>query len=162
MDCGTIKINKQLQNIPGQPGEFRFVPTKNSKGHTITAAFVVDALRKHKGQQTEARLKAGPDWQDEGFVFTNEVGHRISPHTVYANYKRIVASIGRHNARLHDLRHSYAVAAFRAGDDPKAVQENLGHATASFTLDVYGHVTGNMKKDSADRMEAFIQDISGL
>ncbi len=59
------------------------------------------------------------------------------------------------------LRHSYAVAAIRAGDDIKTVQGNLGHATAAFTLDVYGHVTGQMKQASAARMESFIQRVSG-
>jgi integrase len=34
------------------------------------------------------------------------------------------------------------VAAIQSGDDIEIVQENLGHVTASFTLDVYGHVTG--------------------
>ncbi len=106
LEHGTIHVNKQLQQIPGQSGNFRLTPTKNGKGRTITAAsFVVDALRQYKVQQTEARLKAGPDWQDEGFVFTDEVGHRLSPNTVYHNYKRIVASIGLPEARLHDLRH---------------------------------------------------------
>lgn len=38
-------------------------------------------------------------------MFTDEVGHRLSPNTVYHNYKRIVASIGLPEARLHDLRH---------------------------------------------------------
>lgn len=57
----------------------------------------------------------------------------------------------------HDLRHSYAVVSLESGDDIKTVQSNLGHATASFTLDVYGHVSQRMKQQSADRMEAFIQ-----
>ena len=39
------------------------------------------------------------------------------------------------------------------------VQENLGHATASFTLDIYGHVTEKMKQDSANRMEQFIKSV---
>ena len=64
------------------------------------------------------------------------------------------------NARFHDLRHSYAVAAIRAGDDIKTVQGNLGNATAAFTLDVYGHVTDQMKRESADRMERFIRTVS--
>ena len=64
------------------------------------------------------------------------------------------------DVRFHDLRHSYAVASIRAGDDIKTVQENLGHATAAFTLDVYGHVTEKMKKDSADRMQMFIQSVN--
>lgn len=73
-----------------------------------------------------------------------------------------MASIGFPEARFHDLRHSYAVAAIRSGDDIKTVQGNLGHATASFTLDVYGHVTEEMKQASAERMERFIQDVSNL
>ena len=163
LERGTILINKQLQNVTGQPGEYRLVSTKNSKGRSITAAAsVVQLLRKHRAQQLRDRLKAGSLWEDHGFVFCNEVGGHLSPPTIYHNYKRIVASIGLPDARLHDLRHSYAVAALRAGDDIKTVQGNLGHHTASFTLDVYGHVTEEMKQDSADRMERFIKGVSGL
>ena len=68
---------------------------------------------------------------------------------------------GSLDLRFHDLRHSYAVAAIRAGDDIKTVQSNLGHATAAFTLDVYGHVTDQMKQASAARMESFIKQVSG-
>lgn len=158
----TIHVNKQLQNIPKHPGEYRLVSAKSGRDRTIVAAhFIVEVLKRHKAQQTRERLKAGPLWQDNNFVFCNEVGEHLSPHTVYDNFKRIVSSIGLPNARLHDLRHSYAVAAIQAGDDIKTVQLNLGHATATFTLDVYGHVTEKMKKASADRMEAFIQGISG-
>ena len=44
--------------------------------------------------------------------------------------------------------------------DLKTVQGNLGHATATFTLDVYGHVTDKMKQESAARMENFIRSVS--
>ena len=74
-------------------------------------------------------------------------------------YKKVVTAIGRPGARFHDLRHSYAVAAIRSGDDIKTVQGNLGHATAAFTLDVYGHVTELMKQASAERMNAYIQRV---
>lgn len=53
-----------------------------------------------------------------------------------------------------------AAAAIRAGDDIKTVQGNLGRATAAFTLDVYGHVTDQMKQDIANRMERFIRTVS--
>ena len=79
---------------------------------------------------------------------------------VYRAYKKVVTAIGRPDARFHDLRHSYAVAAIRSGDDIKTVQGNLGHATAAFTLDVYGHVTDEMKDESAARMESFIKSVS--
>lgn len=64
-------------------------------------------------------------------------------------------------ARFHDLRHSYAVAALRSGDDVKTVQHNLGHSSAAFTLDVYGHVTEQMRRDSGQRMENYIKSLSG-
>jgi site-specific recombinase XerD len=45
------------------------------------------------------------------------------------------------------------------GDDVKTVQQNLGHATASFTLDVYGHVSERMKQESANRMQKYYENI---
>ncbi|MBO5569369.1 MAG: hypothetical protein J6A79_10630 [Clostridia bacterium] len=42
----------------------------------------------------------------------------------------------------------------------KTVQEAVGHATAAFTLDVYGHVSQRMKQDSANRMQAYIESLS--
>ena len=56
----------------------------------------------------------------------------------------------------------YAVALLRSGDVIKTVQGNLGHATAAFTPDVYGHVTDQMKEASALRMEAYIQGVLNL
>lgn len=53
----------------------------------------------------------------------------------------------------------YAVLSLQNGDDVKTVQGNLGHATASFTLDVYGHVSERMKEDSANRMQKYIEGL---
>ena len=99
-------------------------------------------------------------WENTGYVFTNALGQHLKTHTVYKNFKAVVKELGYENTRFHDLRHSYAVASIKSGDDIKTVQENLGHATAAFTLDVYGHVTDQMKRESAARMEQFIQAVN--
>ena len=163
LDNSSLLINKQLQKAMNAEGKrvYSIISTKNSKGRKITLApTVVELLRRQKATQEAWKQAAGSAWQESGFVFPNELGEHLMPHTVYHNYKRIVTAIGRPDARFHDLRHSYAVAAIKSGDDIKTVQGNLGHATASFTLDVYGHVTDQMKRDSADRMERFIQSVS--
>ena len=159
---GLLTINKQLQK--GRRGEgYYLAPTKNGKDRTVApAAFVMEILKRHRSSQTEQRLKAGPLWEDSGLVFTNGLGHHLSHQAVYRSFKVVAAAIGRPDARFHDLRHSYAVAAIRSGDDIKTVQGNLGHATAAFTLDVYGHVTEQMKKASAARMDSYIKDVLGL
>ena len=160
---GTILINKQMQREKKKNGQYLLVPTKNGKSRTITPApWVMKLLRVQRGRQAEQRIKAGPMWEDSGLVFTSETGHHLAIHTVYKDFKQIAASIGCPDTRFHDLRHSYAVAAIRSGDDIKTVQGNLGHATAAFTLDVYGHVTDQMKQESAARMEAYIKDVLNL
>ena len=160
---GAILVKKQLQREKKKKGAYLFAPLKNDKARTITPApWVMQLLRTHRARQAEQRLKAGPLWEDSGLVFTNELGRHLAIHTVYKDFKRAVAAIGRPDARFHDLRHSYAVAAIRAGDDIKTVQGNLGHATAAFTLDVYGHVTQQMQQASAQRMEGYIKGILNL
>lgn len=159
----AIYINKQLQKTKKVGGTYCLVPTKNSRNRMVTAAPSVMALfRKQKSQQAQMRLLAGEAWNNEwGLVFTNELGGHLSHFTVYKHFKRIVKELGMPEERFHDLRHSFAVASIESGDDIKTVQSNLGHATASFTLDVYGHVSQKMRQQSADRMEKFIQKVSG-
>ena len=161
---GTILISKQLQKEKKAGGEFRLVSLKNDKPRRITPApWVMQLLRDRKLQQYEHKEKAGAAWSNPmNLVFTNELGGNLIPQTVVRHFKEIVASIGRPDARFHDLRHSYAVASLRSGDDIKTVQGNLGHATAAFTLDVYGHVTNQMQEASAVRMEAYIKGILNL
>lgn len=79
--------------------------------------------------------------------------------TVCRHYKQLVAQAGAPEARVHDLRHTFACLSLQNGDSPKTVQSNLGHATAGFTLDVYGHVSERMKEESAARMQAFIETV---
>ena len=158
-----ISVEKQMQlhQDKGSKG-YELVSPKNGRSRTIAAAqTVLTRLQQQHRWQMQQKLLLGSDWQNpEGLVFTNEFGTHLTKPTVYREYKRIVAAIGCPNARFHDLHHSYAVAAIRAGDDIKTVQGNLGHATAAFTLDVYGHVTDQMKRESADRMERFIRTVS--
>ena len=161
-DNGTLLVNKQKQ-LHQEQGitAYQLVPTKNSKSRTLTAApSVMSLLKRRRAIQAQQHLEAGPLWQDSDLVFTDELGRHLTKSSVYRSFKKIVAAIGRPDARFHDLRHSYAVAAIRSGDDIKTVQGNLGHATAAFTLDVYGHVTDQMKQASAARMEAFIKSVS--
>ena len=165
LESGAILVDKQLQSIRksvrGDRDKYALVPTKNGKERYLTVApFVVELLKKEKAKQDNNRKLFEGGYEDSGLVFTDEIGRRITPQAAYRAFKLVVTELGFETARFHDLRHSFAVASLRSGDDVKTVQENLGHATSAFTLDVYGHVTEQMKVESANRMEAFIQSVS--
>ena len=161
-DRCTLYINKQLQKTKKVGGEYALVPTKNSRGRIVmVAGSVIELLKEEKRWQEQKRELAGSAWDNSwNLVFTNELGRHLCHVTVYKHFKETVKKIGLPEERFHDLRHSYAVVSIESGDDIKTVQGNLGHATASFTLDVYGHISQKMRQQSADRMERFIQSVS--
>lgn len=155
---GTILINKQLQRPRDGDGTCVLVSTKTDKPRKLTPAkSVMEALQCAKDQQDAWQNLHGPVFQNPlNLVFTNELGGYLNPNTVYNHFKSVVTKMGVPELRFHDLRHTYAVASLIAGDDIKTLQDNLGHSTAAFTLNVYGHVTDEMKQESANRMERFI------
>jgi len=162
-NAGTITVNQQL--IPHKHrSNGIFQSPKSGKPRTITPApAVMAALRRQRARQSEMQLKAGPLWDNpHGLVFTGETGEPWTHSSVEKRFKALCAAAGLEGVRFHDMRHTYAVNAIRAGDDVKTVQSNMGHATAAFTLDKYGHYTERMKQDSAARMETFMKDVLNL
>ena len=158
---GTLVIRRQLVRDREKGGEYHFSTPKNGKMRVIALPqTVIELFAAQRNKQTLMMLDAGKAWENNNLIFTNPTGGYLSYRTVYDCFKRVVKKIGFPNTRFHDLRHTYAVVAIKSGDDIKTVQENLGHATAAFTLDIYGHVTEQMKHASADRMEAFIHAVS--
>ena len=157
----TLFINKQHNKVKGGK-EYEFSSLKNDKPRLIVAADgVMDALKKQKARQQRWAEQAGAAWNNaDNLVFTTELGRYLCNQTVYLAFKKVVKALGIGSVRFHDLRHTFAVNSLKAGDDIKTVQENLGHHTAAFTLDVYAHVTSGMKRDSAGRMEKYLQSVT--
>lgn len=145
----TISIEKQLINEKKKGGIYKFAPLKNDKCRVEqlpdTIFAILDRLHELPTAQNPMNL-----------VFVDENGKHLLHKTVLANYKAAAKKIGIPNSRFHDLRHTFAVLSLQNGDSIKTVQENLGHATASFTMQVYAHVSDRMKKESANKMDAYI------
>lgn len=161
---GIIHVNKQLTRPRTKGDIYRFASLKNDKPRIIRPApYVMDMLKDHRIKQMTERLRIGAAWNDEGFpdlVFTNATGTHLCYNVIARHFKKALENAGICEHRFHDLRHTYAVTSLLVGDDAKTVQENMGHHTAAFTLDQYGHVTETMREASANRMQNFIASIS--
>lgn len=159
-DAGTIRIYQQMALMKNDQGDYerRITDPKNGKPRLFTVApSVLDILREQRAEQNQWRLIAGPAWENTGLVFTTQLGGMLPRNTVYEHFRVAAAAAGMPDARFHDLRHTFAVVSLESGVSVKTLQEALGHATAAFTLDIYGHVSQRMQQDSARKMEAFIQ-----
>lgn len=159
-----ITISQQLQqNKTNGCTYYISDTTKNGKSRTIKPpAIAFEYLMAERQKQTQNMRQAGPLWDNpDDLVFTNELGKHRSFASFYKNFKKIAASIGRPDARPHDLRHTAATVAIASGADIKSVQELMGHATSSFTLDVYAHTSDRMLTDTANRMQRYYDSLSG-
>ena len=85
----------------------------------------------------------------------------VSKSSAYHRHKRFLKDAGLPNIRFHDLRHTFATHAMRSGVDAKTLSGILGHTNASFTLDTYTHVTGEMQRRAADIVGGFMEEIFG-
>ena len=120
---------------------------------------MMKVLQKQYARQSEQNIAAGSSFNNRNnLVFCDELGRPITQNALYCDFKRTIQPI-KPEAKFHDLRHTYAVAAIRSGIDYKTISDNLGHASVAFTLDVYAETTKEMQKAAAEKMEAYIAQI---
>jgi integrase len=96
-------------------------------------------VRRHRAEQNERRLLAGPAWHPGDFVFDRGDGRPIDPDAFGRAFRAARDSLGLDDVRLHDLRHGFASMLVSAGTNVRVVSDLLGHATVGFTLGVYTH-----------------------
>ena len=151
IEKGTLKIERSISN--GESGELEIGETKTEKGKRVIR-LPASTLR----ILTERKECALNDW-----VFPNllEPGKPMNPSTAYGKLKSILKAAGLPDIRFHDLRHTFATHALTSGVDAKTLAGILGHTNASFTLDTYTHVTGEMQKNAAEIVGGFMDDFLG-
>lgn len=156
LERGEMLIDKQISTS----GILSSTKNEDTRLIKLTPE-AVSVLRDQRVKQAEQRLKAGSEWHDLDFVFAGRTGnHRVITIVEHSTH-RVGAKIGVPGLHPHDLRHSYAVAALRAGVPVKAVQHNLGHASAAMTLDIYARYTEDTGDQAAETMSAYLKNVLG-
>jgi integrase len=134
---------------------------KNSQARVVDLdPETVSQLRTHRcGQQVE-RARQGAGYRDGDLVFCQEDGRPIHPESFTGAFDRLVPEVGLPRIRLHDLRHTHATIALRAGIPTKVISERLGHSTPAFTLSQDAHVMPGMQAEAAAKIAALIDQPS--
>lgn len=144
-----LVVDRQLVQLPGAPPAFGPPKTKASNRTIPLPQVVLDALAAHL-----AVYPPGPS----GLVFVNDAGSPLRRTAFSDIWRPAVAKVGAPpGTGYHALRHYYASLLIGRGESVKTVQERLGHASASETLDTYSHLW----PDSDDRTRAAVDLVLG-
>lgn len=126
--------------------------SQSSKREIALSQLALKTLSAHRINQIEARLEA-PEWQDHNLVFTNTKGGHTWDSLVRAQLKKFLKYHDLPDVKLHDLRHNVSTALIAAGTPTKTVQALLGHTKIAMTMDLYGHVSHEIKQSAADNVD---------
>lgn len=150
----TVRRNR----VPLKGGVVEETTTKTGKERTVDLdPETVAVLKRHrKVAQPAARLLAGRDWQDTGYVFTDAKGLPLEPGVVSWQFRVAIKAANADTAALqlsplsvHGLRHTHATIALQAGIPVTVVSKRLGHASTTMTLNVYSHALRGAQAECA-------------
>jgi integrase len=153
LDRSLLQVRRTLSGTKGGKPVFSGPKSAKSRRSVKLTATAVEALKRHRERQLEEREELAGLWQDRGLVFPTRVGTPMSRHNlVNRSFKPLLKRAGLPEIRFHDLRHTCATLMLAVGTNPKVVQETLGHANVSITLDTYSHLLPNMQDEVAEKI----------
>ncbi len=87
-------------------------------------------------------------------VFCNKHGAPLDPdNMIHWQFFPALRRAGLRRIRFHDLRHTYTALLISQGENIKFIQSQLGHASATTTLDRYGHLMPDSHRETGQRLD---------
>jgi integrase len=153
---GVVRVQRSLDTHYG-PAEERAPKREASRRSVKLVPEAVAALEAHRRSQLEARLQAGPRWEENDYVFPSKLGTPMSgDNLVKRNLRPLLEKAGLPPLTFHELRHTFASLAFAAREHPGMVQKILGHSSIVQTMDTYSHLVPGMADDAAERFGGYL------
>ena len=156
LDAGEITVHDSRVVVAGHARDKAGGKTENADQTISIDRATVAALRRWRERQDGEREFFGADYHPGDYVFTFEDGRPPHPDTIRQRFDRLAAAAGLSRITFHDLRHSYATGALKAGVSPKILSERIGHADVGFFLQTYAHVITNDDREAAEQAASFL------
>lgn len=156
LERATLRVQRSLDYLYGPPTE-NAPKRESSKRSVKLMPEAVAALEEHRVSQLHQRLRAGPRWQENGYVFPSSRGTPMSgDNLLKRNLRPLLEKAGLPPLTFHELRHTFATLMLSRGEHMKVVQSILGHASIVQTMDTYSHVSKQMGEDAAEGLRGYL------
>jgi integrase len=160
LDRGRVEVRQQLLALDGKLYFAERTKTDHGRRRVDLDAATVAVLRTVKVRQAEQRLALGGGYRDNDLVFAQPDGSLLDPESVAKVFDRRVARSGLPRIRFHDLRHTHVAHLIAAKEQPLAIARRLGHASAAFTQDRYGHLFEDAGSQAASAVAAMVDGVT--
>jgi integrase len=166
LDAGVLHVRQTLvrvRNHGAVEGDrktrliFQEPKTEHSRRTIPIPTDIVEELKRHKARQAQEKLLLGEAYTDHGLAFCQPTGQPIDPRNFTRFFERLLRQAGLPRIRFHDGRHTFATLMLELGEAPKTVQTMLGHTKITTTLDIYSHVSLDLEKKAAARLNAVLR-----
>lgn len=160
----VVTIQRQVLRVrnidkPGSSLQYSGLKTKSSFRSIVLPLCAITELQAHKQRQEQEKRLAGASYNDEGLVFCTALGKKLDIRRLYEIHCRALERAGIKHTAFHNLRHTVATLLLEKGESIKTIQDLLGHADASTSLNIYSHVLNRMKAASAERLDGIIGSV---
>ena len=142
LDTRELRIQRQVYRANGEL--VVSVPkTKAALRTIVLPPALVDVLEEHRQHTNSRWMFPSPAKEDSP----------LDPATVRKRLQTILEHAGCKKVRFHDLRHLFVTTALENGMDVKTLSTIIGHVSAKTTLNVYTHVTDEMRQTAAAKID---------
>lgn len=110
-------------------------------------------------ESTLKRYQAFTPPNEFNLVFCTSTGKPLDDHNLRSRvFHPTLEKAGLRRIRIHDLRHTYASLLIHQGENLKYVQQQLGHSSITTTVDRYGHLMPEVRKNASEKLDSTVFD----
>lgn len=159
-DKKIIHITKAL--VRGEHNKDYMKDTKSKAGirNIPIVNELLEVLRKRRVQYNKDKLAHGDDFEDKGYLFSDEYGHRFTVQSITHRYQRFqdfAEKRGLRKLNFHFLRHGYATLLFAANVNLKTAQTLMGHSSLAMTADLYADCLSSSQQEAGQQLENLLK-----
>lgn len=127
-DMNAIRVERSWSRAGG----FHNPKSESSRRAVVLLPSLAASLKEY--------LETQEDTSPDNLLFSYSGKQPLDPGNTRREFYRALSSAKLRHVTIHSLRHSFASVMLASGANIKALQRQLGHATATMTLDVYSHL----------------------
>jgi integrase len=154
--AGRLSVVSTIQRITGLGLVEGKPKTDRSRRSIPLSDTAIQMLHDVRGRQNLLGAEFGNEWNPKGYVFCQVTGEPPAPDMITKEFTAIVRKAGLPHLTLHGLRHMVATLLLKSGENPKIVQELLGHSNIAITMDTYSHVLPGMLDKAVRTLDSLV------